>query len=238
MFGKGIHTIRKHQSSSTNAEIKTMLKKHETTVLIAEEQTAGVGRLGRSFFSPPGGIYMSIAHPLHNNMSNFSLYTPAAAVAVTRGIKKICKLDCGIKWVNDIFLGDKKVCGILCELYDDHIICGIGINFAGSAEKLPEEIEKTAGFLFEKDNRRMRLALESDIISRVMGFFASFPDIGFLDEYRKRSIIIGTTITISEIHGQYDALAISIDDRGRLVVSDVNGEIKTLNSGEVSIKAR
>ncbi len=141
---------------STNDELKRLAEEGaaEGTVLIADEQTAGKGRQGRSFFSPKDtGIYMSILLRPSLAPKDSLFITTAAAVAVTKAIRKVTDLDARIKWVNDIYIADRKICGILAEAALDnsgglrYVVLGIGINVATPKAGFPAEIEDIAGAL-------------------------------------------------------------------------------------------
>ena len=130
--------IVKDTVTSTNSVLKEMAKDgcRKKTVLIANCQTQGRGRLGRSFYSPPdSGLYISLLLPYNSDSEYHVTLTAAAAVAVSRAIKSTVNIDTKIKWVNDLYVGDKKVCGILAEAVTnaqtgrlDAVVLGIGIN--------------------------------------------------------------------------------------------------------------
>jgi BirA family biotin operon repressor/biotin-[acetyl-CoA-carboxylase] ligase len=128
------------------------------TVIIAEEQTKGRGRMGRSFYSPPaGGIYMSFILKPRLDTAKSVLITTAASVAVCKAIEEVTGISCRIKWVNDIYKGDKKICGILTEAVTDfesgqidYIVLGIGVNYNTARTDFPEELAGIAGSLFEE----------------------------------------------------------------------------------------
>jgi len=149
---------------STNDTAKAMPGAHHGTLIIADSQTAGRGRYGRSFFSPPGcGIYMSIVlKPERLRMGSLSLMTPAAAVAVCETIESIDAIEPigglapKVKWVNDVLIGDKKICGILTEGVTgsdgelERIIVGIGVNFTLPPGGFPPELAEFVGSLFSE----------------------------------------------------------------------------------------
>lgn len=232
---------------STNLEAKRRAKKSavKAAVIIADSQTAGRGRFGRSFFSPPGcGIYLSVLlRPNREQLANATLFTTAAAAAVCRAIERVCGLEPQIKWVNDIYLGGKKVCGILSEAVCgkesgaiDSIVIGLGINFKSGGE-LPDELRDIVGTLFGDERLTVsRNKLAAQVINEL---FSILPDISsrkFLEYYRSRSMLLGQEVVFSRGDKKYTAMAENIDDDGALVVRFADGKREALNSGEVSVR--
>lgn len=226
---------------STNSEAKRMIADglSETAIIAAETQSAGRGRRGRSFFSPSkSGIYFSaVLHP-DITLEDAASITAAAAVAVADSIKSATKKDPKIKWVNDIFIDGKKVCGILTEAISDFesgtvqaIVVGIGVNL--TTGEFPEEISAVAGSVDENLNR---CALIADIFSRLSALCSELPDKRFMNDYRNYSLVLGKPVTFTRNGVTYSAVANSITDGGELEVTTDSGETMLLNSGEISIK--
>ena len=214
----------------------------ENTVVIAEKQTCGKGRLGRTFFSPEGnGLYMSVLCRPDIDVSESPLITSYTAVAVAKAIEKLCGHGTNIKWVNDIYMNGKKICGILTEAgFDfeggtvDYAVIGIGVNVLG--KEFPDEIKNIATSVeFETGKRMSRNELAAEILNNLSGISENIKNKDYLDEYRKRSNVIGKKITVTCGKEKFVAEAICIDDNAELVVRNENG-IRILNSGEVSIK--
>ncbi len=233
---------------STNDYLKIKAdKSEEGTTVISQEQTKGKGRLGKSFYSPSNsGIYMSILLKPRIHASKSLYITTAAAVAVSKSIDEITGENSKIKWVNDIFLKERKVCGILTEGSFDleggglsYAILGIGLNLTNPENDFPEDISQTAGTIFEnnppKDYKNKIIA---NIINNFFEYYSNLEDKEYLDEYKNRSMIIGENISI--IHGNKleNALALDIDDEFRLKVEKENGKIEYISSGDVSIRKR
>ncbi len=226
----------------------TVLKENDdgkNRALIAMSQSAGRGRLGRSFFSPRDtGLYLS----LRVNVSGLSpeklmLITPAAAVAVCEAIEKFGCKPLGIKWVNDIILDSRKVCGILTEAVtltngDTGIIIGIGINMYQPDGGFPPEISSVAGHVFDKQRENLRNDIAADFINGFTKIIADIDNANFIDEYKKRSCVLGKQINVFRIGSEIPrtALAVDIDDRCRLLVRYDDGSSETLYSGEISIR--
>ena len=218
----------------------------EGYVLVAEEQTAGKGRRGRGFHSPAGnGVYFSLLLRPGARTGDSQLITSAAAVAVARAIEAVFGVKPGIKWVNDIFVEGKKVCGILTEAafgmesgLIESAVLGIGINVTKPERGFPKEIESIAGVLTGgskcADNERCRLIAAS--LDNFWAYYQNLAAHEFLEEYRERSIIIGKEIDVVTGLETQPAQAIAIDDNCALVVRYKNGETATLNSGEVSVR--
>ncbi len=216
-------------------------------VIVADSQTQGYGRFGRDFFSPCGtGLYMSILlRPQFSDPKAPLLITAAAAVAVAEATEAISARRADIKWVNDIYMDDQKICGILAEGAMDlenmrlqYVVLGIGINVRPPESGLPENLQNIAGALFPQGcppDTRSRLA--ADILDRFSDYYENIESRGFVSEYRARSNTIMRKIRILEPGGsQREAYALRIDDHCGLVVRLDSGEEKTLLAGEVSIR--
>ena len=226
-------------STSTAAREMALAGAGHGTVILAEHQTAGRGRFGRSFHSPGGrGIYMSlILDPDRLGLSLPTLVTALAGVAVCEAVQAVCAKEPGIKWVNDVFLDGRKICGILTEAAGERIILGLGINFSTGEADFPEELRETAGAIFP-DGRppvsRNRLA--GEVISRILSPGDPHSRGELLQKYRQRLIVLGKRVLITGTGRAYEATALDIDDIGRLIVRKETGEVIALSSGEVSIR--
>ena len=239
-------------TDSTNLEARRFVLGENPSapaVFIARQQTAGRGRLGRGFFSPKDGLYLSIVIRPTFDMSRASQVTVAAAAATSESIDEICGCSSRIKWVNDIYVNNKKVCGILTEATTDFetgqidsLIIGIGINT--SDKSFPPELADIAGSVSEEDlTGHEKAQLAASIIEKVLRYTKELS--GFMDSYRSRSLVIGRRITVytgtyrkdptQELGGR-PARALGIDDAGGLMVEYEDGTRQTLTSGEVSIR--
>lgn len=224
---------------STNNKAKELAKSgvKENKIIIAKTQTAGRGRVGRSFYSENNnGIYMSFLLKHSYNESQTVLITTAAALLVLRAIKRVTNAEVGIKWVNDLYLNGKKICGILTETINnaktgtlEWVVIGIGIN-CGDVN-FPDEIKDIAGSLGKVDTSR----LVAEIIREIGNIFEIISTTDYIEEYRKNSIVIGKKIVILGNENKI-AEAIDIDKNGGLVVKTEEGKIETLSSGEISIR--
>lgn len=254
---------------STNDTAKAMAKDGclHGTVVLANMQTAGRGRFNRAFYSPENtGLYMSIVLDADKlGFEEYSLLTPLVAVITNRVIHSITKKKCGIKWVNDLYLEDKKVCGILTEgVLDGSVlnkfVVGIGVNI-GTAS-FPEELENIAGALIAGDNiteeaenliysrseyltkacQEVRNQLAGAIINELTKETVFEDYQSLMSEYRSNQILIGKEVNVLGAKETYEAKVIDVDDNGHLLVERItgenNGQIETLNSGEVSVKKK
>lgn len=236
----------KESTGSTNSDLKALAENGAAhgQVLIAKEQTEGKGRLGRSFCSPKGtGLYMSILLRPRFSAEEALFITTSAAVAVSEAIDRFSMAESKIKWVNDVYLSGKKVCGILTEAAMDfesgrlnYAVCGIGVNL--SAERLPKELENIAGGIMSEQNEEndLRAPLAAEILNRFFDYYDRLPALDFLSEYRRRSLLIGREIVFLKNGREYSGTAVGLDDRVRLMVKLDSGEITALSSGEAVLK--
>ncbi|MDO5845647.1 MAG: biotin--[acetyl-CoA-carboxylase] ligase, partial [Methanocorpusculum sp.] len=223
--------ILKETTGSTNTDAKALAVAGAAhgTVIFANEQTAGRGRLGRTFYSPAGsGIYLSIILKMQCPFADAVLATSAAAVAVCRTIETFADLRPQIKWVNDILLDGKKVCGIGCEAVSDFesgmiesVIVGVGVNF--QTESFPEELRDRAGSVFSESAPVSRNRFAAELINRILQTGSDMKDRGFIAEYKSRSAVLGRMITYTERGVTRSARAVDIDDTGGLVIEGDSG---------------
>ena len=234
--------------SSTNTVLKEMAEagEPEGLCLIAEEQTAGRGRLGRSFFSPPGsGLYMSLLLRPRQPAADAVNITACAAVAVARAIESLAPVRTGIKWVNDIIVDGRKVCGILTESSldaesgrFDWVIVGIGVNTRSPEAGFPEELKALAGSAFgSAPIPELRCRLAAGILDQLTETLRDLKSREIYEEYRRLSLVPGHEILIlSPGNSPEPAFALDIDEDYALLVRTADGEIHRLNAGEVSIR--
>lgn len=217
----------------------------EGLVLAAVRQTAGRGRRDHTFFSPPdSGLYLSfLLRPDLSAQDALSLTTCAAA-AVSLAIEECAGVPAQIKWVNDVFCREKKVCGILTEAALDletgglqYAIVGIGVNLFPPADGFPPELsEAGAVFPARPDGLEGRSQLAGSILNH---FFKFYPDIRqkpFFEDYRKRSLVLGREITVLEREKTRTAVALDLERDFSLRVREADGTIHSLSSGEVRVR--
>lgn len=245
-FSPAIHCYPSLPSTNRLAKQMALEGALHGTVVIADEQTEGRGRNGRSFYSPQStGIYMSMVLRPHLDAASAMLVTTAVAVAVCRAIDSIHGGPAWIKWVNDIYVDGRKVCGILTEGISgfengaiESVIVGIGINFSTPIGSFPAELREKAGSLFplgvpQKVSRNQLIAL---IIMEVLDSIKHIEKRLFLEEYRQRCMVLGRRVLVIQGNHQYEAVAQQIDENGALLVRAENGELHLLRSGEVTLR--
>lgn len=242
---KDIDIITLKTTTSTNAEAMKRLQDNKIshgTLIVSDEQTQGRGRMGKSFFSPKSGIYMSICLCKSiENMSDVMIITPAAALAVRRAIAELTDYEPKIKWVNDVYLNNKKVCGILTQADIDFesgkagtFIVGIGINFVH--QDFPDDIKDRAVALFDKNPPITRSQLISRVYKYMLELSEDLTDHSFMDEYKSYSLVVGKMITYTINNEQKTGKVLDIDKNGGLII-DEDGHTRVLTCGEISIKS-
>ena len=237
-----IHLYDRLESSNQTAKRLALSGAPHGTLVLTNQQSAGRGRMGRKFESPAGqGIYLSLLLRADIPAADAQTVTVSAAVAVCRAVKTLCGLELSIKWVNDLYYHGKKVCGILTEAGADlesgrleWLVVGIGLNFTTPPEAFPAELRRLAGSLFPGGPAPVsRVALAAAIARELLTLCPAFD---CLEEYRARCFVPGHWVTVCTDRETYAALALSIDDAGRLVVRRENGREEALQHGEVSIR--
>lgn len=229
--------------SSTNDEARRLAASGKISLpalVISDRQTSGRGRMGRSFFSPSGtGIYMSLLFRAGESLDGTVRITTAAAVAAAMAIEKLLNIEVSIKWVNDVYVGDKKVCGILCESFasesgERFAVVGIGINLF--SQEFPEELRGIAASLDAKGITREEMA--ACVADILCGFYENISDGAIMDYYRAHSCVLDKTVSFTESGVDRIGKAISIEDSGALVVELEGGERRTLLSGEITLRVQ
>jgi len=222
---------------STNNEAKRQVVRDSgsAALYIADSQSTGRGRLGRSFYSPSdSGLYMTLSLPVNGGISGIQRLTCAAAVAVCEALYELSPLSPRIKWVNDIYIGSRKVCGILAELITDEdnhpsaVIIGIGVNLTTAS--FPDELADKAGTVGDIEPE----ALCAGITDRLMDMY--YGDGGYMERYADLCFVPGQDISYSDRDGVHHAHAIGISPDGGLIIIE-DGVQKTLSYGEISVRA-
>ena len=232
--------------SSTNDVLKGKAAgANEWHTIIAGRQSAGKGRKGRSFYSPSGsGLYMSVVQHPDVPAEMATRITTAAAVATCRAIEECTDAKPEIKWVNDVFVDGRKVCGILTEASFnmengllDWAVMGIGFNVYEPEGGFPEEIRDIAGPITKKRQKNLRCRLAICFRNEFINICQDLAGAKFADEYRKRCFLLGKKINVLKMEGPVPAKAIDVDDECRLIVRYNDGLEEALSSGEVSVRA-
>lgn len=244
----GRKIIHFNDIDSTNSKAKELasLGAEDGTVIIAEEQTMGKGRLGRNFISPWGkGIWMSIILKPDISPLNVSMVTQIAAAAINEALKEM-QIETLIKWPNDILLNKKKLCGILTEMSAEltkvnFIVMGIGINVNVEEDDFTEEVKETATSIKIETGKSVD---RKEIVSRILNNFEELyedfverEDIErTIDICRENSILMGREIRVIKRGVSINAKVLDIDNKGQLVVQYEDGKVENLISGEISIR--
>ena len=232
---------------STNNELK---RQAETQVChgllaVAEEQTAGRGRRGHGWVSPPGtGIWFSVLLKPEVSPDKASMLTLVAAMAVAKAITETTGLVSQIKWPNDIVVNKKKVCGMLTELSAEmtrinYVVIGIGIK--ANNKEFPDEIKETATSLFIESGKHIKRAAVIEAVGRYFEqYYDEFIKAGdlslIMDEYNSMLVNAGNQVRIISNDSEEIYTALGINPQGELVVKDADGNVKDIRSGEVSVR--
>ncbi len=229
------------ETDSTNNQAKRLINEgvSENLLVCAAKQTAGRGRQGKSFYSPDGtGIYMSLVIHPDSSLQNAVTATTAAAVAVCRAIEALTDITPEIKWVNDVYVNGRKICGILTEAVTDFeagtvssVIIGIGVNI--TTADFPKDVENAGALNADVSRSELIAKITDELLKITLGDYSSF-----INYYRTHSMIIGREITFYENGTASSATALEIDETGGLVIRTPNGETRTLRSGEITVRRK
>lgn len=235
------------ETDSTNNRAKDSGEKNGAhgTLFIADKQSAGKGRRGRVWESPPGkSIYMTILLRPEITPDKAPMLTLVMGLSAAEGIRKVSGVEAEIKWPNDIVMNKKKVCGILTEMatemeYVNYVVIGVGINV--NQKYFPEEIKETATSLYEETgNVYRRSELIAAVLKRFEKNYETFLEAGDLSGIRKAydSILVnrGQEVKILEPGNEYTAVAEGINKNGELIVMLPDGRRKNIFAGEVSVR--
>lgn len=243
--GAEIHLLNTVDSTNDYAKMLAKQDAPEYTLVVADTQTHGKGRMGRAFSSPSGtGIYMSFILRPKTSLETAQLITSCVAVAISKAIDTLCNCASKIKWVNDIFLNDKKISGTLTEgaiNFEngsfEYAIVGIGINVRSVKNIFDCELSNIATSIEDETGLKIsRSRLIAEVFNNVYLQLQSIDEKSFIKEYKKRSLIVGKDVIVSENGQEVFAKAIGIDKTAGLIVQFEDGSTKVLNSGEARIR--
>ena len=249
------HVLLFYEIDSTNTECKRRIQElpygedifshiPEGTVFLSDYQTAGKGRMGKTFLSPKGsGLYFSILTKPKGQNKNPLVLTCHAAIAVKRAVKEVFGMELSIKWVNDLFYKGKKLVGILAEgqLSDSsslaYCIMGIGINLFLPESGFPEELSGIAGALFDYDKEKKENLNRNQFLASILFHYFSLLDRDKVEEeYRRENILLTKDILFTENHQDFLGRVEGILEDGSLSVRCQEGSMKIVSSGEVKEK--
>lgn len=229
--------LRISETNSTNSLLRELAMQgaENGQVIIARRQTGGRGRQGRSFASPEGGLYLSYLYRPEGALPSPGALTAGAAVAVCRALEDF-GIHPGIKWVNDLFLDGRKICGILCEALSTEAgmayIIGVGLNVTTPQEAYPPQLQEIAGSIFSCTGQSPDIeALGDAIICRLDAVGDSC-----LEYYRSRSICLGQKVQVVQGQRSFSAFAEEINEDFSFVVRLGDGSRETISFGEVSVR--
>lgn len=233
--------------SSTNLQAKLSAENgaEEGTLIVADMQTAGRGRKGREWSSPPGtNLYFTLILKPDYEAELASVVTLVMGIAVAEGIRETCGVEAGIKWPNDIVVNGKKVCGILAEMsvereYVHYVVIGVGINVG--EQEFPPEIAPTADSLYQECGRRVS---RGELIVNVMKAFESNYRVlrnsrsfeGLTGKYNQLLVNRGRQVRVLDPKGEFQGLARGVNDNGELLVEREDGTVTAVYAGEVSVR--
>lgn len=235
---------------STNQVARELAEKgaEEGTLVVAEAQTKGQGRLNRNWVSPSGkGIWTSLVLRPPSLPAEATYITLLAAIAVAKAIRQVAALPAGIKWPNDVLVNEKKVCGILAETEAEldqvhYVVLGIGINVNLDQEDFPPELMQTATSLkIEKGETVSRLQLLQALLKELEGLYLTFLfERGGVEEIRKQwkklNVTLGREVKVSFLNQSYQGKAVDLDPEGALLVREPDGKLHRFHAGDVTLK--
>lgn len=232
--------LRINETNSTNSLLREMAAAGapDGRVIIAARQTGGRGRAGRDFASPEGGLYLSM---LRRGLSlDPGSVTARAALAVCSALEQVCGISPGIKWVNDLVLEGRKICGILCEALPTPegmaYIIGVGVNVNTPAEAFPPQLRDIAGSIFSLTGQKSDIdALAGAIIGQLDSIFSA-PQALCLERYRAKCVTAGREVLVLQGQKSFSAFAEAIDEDFSLIVRRRDGKCETVSFGEVSVR--
>lgn len=264
--GKPVCFYEELGSTNLQAKLDAENGAKEGTLIVADMQTAGRGRRGRSWSSPPGtNVYFTLILKPDFSVELASMVTLVMGLAVAEGIRETCGLEARIKWPNDIVVNGRKICGILTEMEMgletkeiQYLVIGVGINvnngFTGMQETgdwkqareaaFPEELQGKATSLFLEMEKRETKMLRAPLVQYVMeafeknyGLFLRSLDLSLLREsYNGYLVNRDAVVKVLDPQGEYTGIAREIDDAGDLLVETEDGTLKKVYSGEVSVR--
>lgn len=246
IIGAQVERLETVDSTSSYLRRKAAQGAPHGLAVIAREQTGGRGRFGRSFHSAPGlGLYLSVLLRPSFPAALAPMLTPWTAVAVCRAVEGLTGLRPQIKWINDVLLGEKKLCGILTEgdIAPDGslnwVILGIGVNISQRPEDLPPEVAGLATSLAQHlPTPPDRDALADTLLRELDRMYAAFPreKEDYLAAYRARCSTPGRPVRVLSAGESREGFALEINEDFALTVRFPDGSVKSLDSGEVSVR--
>ena len=243
VIGKIIELLPEVESTNTLAMEMAARGAAEGTVVIAETQRGGKGRVGRKWISPKGNLYLSVILRPEIPLNKAPLITLMGAVATAQAIRKQCGVLAVIKWPNDILIAGRKASGLLTEMSAEqdrirHVVLGIGIDVNMDIDELPAEVRPMATTLAVECGKKVdRLSLLRQLVRELDAWYQVFlaDEKDVLDEWKVLNATIGSRVAVSGRGETFQGMAKGIDDEGRLIVEIADGILRTVAAGDVSI---
>ncbi|MCJ8011051.1 biotin--[acetyl-CoA-carboxylase] ligase [Paenibacillus sp. KQZ6P-2] len=245
-IGRKVKMIESTVSTQEEARMLAEEGAPEGTLVIAEEQTGGKGRMGRKWYSPKGkGIWMSLVLRPEQPMHYMPQLTLLTGVAVCRAVRKVSSVEAGLKWPNDLLVNGRKICGILLESaaedeYVRYCIAGIGISVNLDPEDYPEELAGVATSLkIESGEQVERATLIASVLEEFENLYGLYQQEGFgpiASLWEALSVTLGKPVTVNTARGLVEGTAAKLDQTGALLMDIGDGQLVPIFSGDVELR--
>jgi len=244
IIGKTIHYFSEVTSTNDLAKEMASIGTKEGTVIIAETQTRGKGRLGREWASPKGGIWLSTILRPKLSAKNVPKLTLMTSLAVAKTISQLLNLKTEVKWPNDVLINAKKVCGILTEAntkgdVTNFVVVGIGINANIEPHSLPKEVRENATSLKHELKREInREQFLRVLLEKMEHYYAMLTEGKFnpiLEEWKSLCSVLGSYVEVTSLEEKIEGWAIDVDENGALIIKLQDGTQRKVLSGDVSL---
>ena len=237
-----------HEVDSTNKQAKELAVggAHEGTVIIAETQTMGRGRLGREWISPAGGLWFSLILRPKLSPATASKLTFMAGLAVAKVLRERFGLEVETKWPNDILVNGRKICGVICEMNTTNetinfVVIGVGVNGNFNVEKVfPVKLQKAATSIENELSRKIQLEnLFKALLEKMESIYERSVKEGFefiLEGWKKYARFLSCEVEVTTLNEKIRGLALDVDHNGALILKLENGTLKHVLVGDVSLQ--
>lgn len=245
LIGKTIHYFSEVTSTNDLAKELATIKAKEGTIIIAETQTGGKGRLGRKWASPRGGIWLSTILRPELSARDVPKLTLMTSLAVAKTISQLFNLRTEVKWPNDVLINAKKICGILTEANTrgakiNFVVVGIGINANINLNSLPKQVRETTTSLKHELKREINREQFLQILLEKMDHYYVMSAKGHFDsilkEWRSLCRFLDSYVEVTSLNEKIEGWAVDVDRSGALIIRLQDGTIKKVLSGDVSFK--
>jgi BirA family biotin operon repressor/biotin-[acetyl-CoA-carboxylase] ligase len=245
IIGQTIHWFREVHSTNDMAKELALIGTKEGTVVVAETQTSGKGRLCREWISPAGGLWVSLILRPEVSAEHASKLTLATAVAVAKTLEKLNHLRVEVKWPNDVLIDGKKVCGILTEACTqgrclNFVVVGLGINANFLLSELPASLHESTTTLRTELNREVNIeALLRSLLEETERYYRMFKEGNFetvLAEWRRLAKFLGSYVYVESLNEKVEGWAIDVDEQGALIVRLKDQTTRKIVAGDVTVR--